>query len=112
MNKKVFLPIAFFLIVMVVFSSFQTQQDHKVLFEKAKYTMETKADLKEAINLFESLIKTYPNEKEYLAKSLLYQGMCYEKLGNQEAAKKYQRVIDNFSSQKNEVALAKVRLVL
>jgi Tol biopolymer transport system component len=95
---------------MVVFSSFQTQQDHKVLFEKAKYTMETKADLKEAINLFETLIKTYPNEKEYIAKSLLYQGMCYEKLGNQEAVKKYQKLVSNYPGQKNEVALAKERL--
>ncbi len=110
MNKKVFLPIAFFLIIMVVFSSFQTQQDHKVLFEKAKYTMETKADLKEAINIFESLIKTYPNEKEYVAKSLLYQGLCYERLGNQEAVKKYRQIVDNYPGQKDEVALAQERL--
>lgn len=72
--------------------------------------METKADLKEAINLFESLIKTYPNEKEYVAKSLLYQGMCYEKLGNQEAVKKYQRVVNTFSDQTEVVIMAKARL--
>ena len=87
--------------------SFQEMQDHKVLFEKAKYTMETKADLKEAINLFESLITSYPNEKEYVAKALLYQGMFYEKLGNQEAVKKYQRLVNNFPAQKNEGAIAK-----
>ena len=94
----------------VIFSSYQIQQDHKVLFEKAKYTMETKADLKEAINLFETLIKNYPNEKEYVAKSLLYQGLCYEKLGNQQAVKKYRQIVDNYPGQKNEVAYAKERL--
>ncbi|MCY1722617.1 tetratricopeptide repeat protein [Prolixibacteraceae bacterium Z1-6] len=110
MKAKRFYSIAIFLMITLVFTGFQNQQDHKVLFEKAKYTMETKANLKEAINLFESLIKTYPNEKEYVAKSLLYQGMCYEKLGNQEAVKKYQTLVNNFPGQKNEVTLAKERL--
>ncbi|RLD88448.1 MAG: hypothetical protein DRJ29_17310, partial [Bacteroidetes bacterium] len=90
--------------------AFQEMQDHKVLFEKAKYTMETKADLQEAITLFESLITSYPDEKEYVAKSLLYQGLCYEKLGNQEAVDKYQRLVKNYPGQKQEVALAEERL--
>lgn len=110
MKTKLFLLLVIFLAIGITSGTFQERQDHKVLFEKAKYTMETKADLKEAINLFESLIKTYPNEKEYVAKSLLYQGMCYEKLGNQEAVKKYQNLVDNYPGQKNEVALAKERL--
>jgi len=104
------LNIILILAVTVLFSSFQMQQDHKVLFEKAKYTMETKADLQGAIDLFENLIKKYPNEKEYVAKSLLYQGMCYERLGNQEAVKKYQRLVKNYPQQKNEVAYARDRL--
>ncbi|MBN2172781.1 MAG: PD40 domain-containing protein, partial [Bacteroidales bacterium] len=99
-----------FLIFTVIISSFQVQQDHKVLFEKAKYTMETKADLTAAIDLFETLIKQYPNEKEYVAKSLLYQGLCFEKLGNQEAVKKYQQLVQNYSDQKNEVDFARERL--
>jgi Tol biopolymer transport system component len=72
--------------------------------------METKADLKEAINLFETLIKNYPNEKDYVAKSLLYQGMCYERLGNLEAVEKYQQLVQKYPGQKNEVALAEKRL--
>lgn len=36
--------------------------------------------------------------------------MCYEKLGNQEAVKKYQTLVNNFPGQKDEVALAKERL--
>jgi len=103
-------PIIFIILTTIILSSFQTQQDHKVLFEKAKYTMETKADLKAAIDLFETLIKNYPNEKEYVAKSLLYQGMCYERLGNQEAIKKYQQLVQKYPGQKNEVALAEKRL--
>ena len=110
MKTKLFLLLVIFLAIGITSGTFQERQDHKVLFEKAKYTMETKADLKEAINLFESLIKTYPSEKEYVAKSLLYQGMCYEKLGNQEAVKKYQRLVNNFPEQENEVTIARERL--
>ena len=110
MKTKLFLLLVLFLATGITSTAFQEKQDHKVLFEKAKYTMETKADLKEAINLFESLITTFPNEKEYVAKSLLYQGMCYEKLGNQMAVKKYQRLVKNYPGQKQEVALAKERL--
>lgn len=64
------------MVIMFIFSSFQVPQDHKVLFEKAKYTMETKADLQEAIDLFEAIVKNYPDETAYVAKSLLYQGLC------------------------------------
>lgn len=110
MKTKHFLLLVLFLATTLPSMAFQEMQDYKVLFEKAKYTMETKADLKEAINLFESLITSYPDEKEYVAKSLLYQGMCYEKLGNQEAVKKYQRLVKNYPGQKQEVALAKERL--
>ena len=110
MKTKLYLLLILFLAPINTSIAFQEMQDHKVLFEKAKYTMQTKGDLKEAITLFESLIKTYPNEKEYVAKALLYQGMCYEKLGNQEAVKKYQRLVNNYPDQKGEVAIARERL--
>ena len=110
MKTKTFLHIVLSMVIMVVFSNFQVPQDYKVLFEKAKYTMETKADLKEAIDLFESIIKNYPGETAYVAKSLLYQGLCYEKLGNQEAVKKYQFLVKNYPGQKQEVAIARERI--
>jgi outer membrane protein assembly factor BamD (BamD/ComL family) len=64
MKAKLFFLLVLFLATTNTSTAFQEQQDYKVLFEKAKYTMETKADLNEAIALFESLIKTYPNKKE------------------------------------------------
>ena len=110
MKTKLLLLLVLLLATSISSQAFQESQDYRVLYEKAKYTMETKADLQEAITLFELLIKTYPNEKEYVAKSLLYQGLCYEKLGNQEAVKKYQYLVKNYPEQKNEVAIARERL--
>lgn len=110
MKTKHSLLLALFLATALPSMAFQEMQDYRVLFEKAKYTMETKADLKEAITLFESLISTYPDEKEYAAKAQLYIGLCYEKMGLKEAQKAYRKVIDNYPGQVQEIALAKERL--
>jgi TolA-binding protein len=72
--------------------------------------METKGDLNGAINLFNDIIKKYPKEREYAAKSQLYIGLCYEKLGVKEAQKAYELVVSEYADQKEMVALAKERL--
>ena len=85
-NKKVFIGIVFAIAISMAFSP-QNSSEHKVLFEKAKFTMETKGDLKGAIKLFEQIIQKYPNQREYAAKSQLYIGFCYKKLGLKESQK-------------------------
>lgn len=91
-------------------SALQNSSQHKVLFEKAKFMMETKGDLKAAIGLFEEIIQKYPDERDYAAKSQLYIGMCYEKLGTAEAERAFNKVIDNYPEQNNEVTIARERL--
>ena len=112
MNIKHILLIFTFLTILIFFFGFQTSSDPKVLFEKAKYTMETKGDLSAAIKIFEEIIKKYPNEREYAAKSQLQIGVCYEKLGKNEARKAYQRVIQEYADQKEVVSEAHARLAV
>ena len=69
MKTKLIFLLTIFLATVHTSMAFQEKKDHEVLYEKAMYTMETKADLNEAIKLFESLITTYPEEKEYAAKA-------------------------------------------
>ena len=83
MKTKTFLFVVFFIAAITLSVAAQEKQDYKILFEKAKYSMETKADLREAIKLFETLIKGYPQEKEFAANSQLLIGICFEKLGQQ-----------------------------
>lgn len=93
----------------------QNSSQHKVLFEKAKFTMETKGDLKGAIELFEEIIRKYPNERDYAAKSLYLMGICYEKLGEQQAQQAqstFQRIVKDYPDQTEEVNLAKEKLSL
>ena len=107
--KKSFILVAFMAAILMVVG-FQSSPDHKVLFEKAKFTMETKGDLRGAIKLFNEIIEKYPDEREYAAKSQLYIGLCYEKLGLKEAQKAYQKVVDNYPEQTEAVKVAKEKL--
>ncbi len=113
-SKKIFIFIAFTAAIFMAFG-FQNSSEHKVLFEKAKFTMETKGDLKGAIKLFSEIIKKYPDEREYAAKSQLYIGLCYEKLGLKQtkyAQKAFQKVVDDFPEQAEAVRIAKEKLNL
>jgi Tol biopolymer transport system component len=74
--------------------------------------METKGDLNGAINLFNDIIKKYPKEREYAAKSQLYIGLCYEKLGVAEAQKAYKKVVNSYPEQTETVKLANAKLSL
>jgi Tol biopolymer transport system component len=107
--KKIIISAAIAVVVLTAFG-LQNSPEHKVLFEKAKFAMETKGDLNSAIKLFNEIIKKYPGEREYAAKSQLYIGLCYEKLGNAEARTAYERVVRDFADQSEIVAQARVRL--
>jgi TolA-binding protein len=103
MNHKKTLLVLIFIGVLLTASGFQTSPEYKILFEKAKFTMETKGDLNGAITLFNDIIKKYPKEREYAAKSQLYIGLCYEKLGVKEAQKAYLKVVSSYPEQTESV---------
>jgi len=113
---KSFIPMAFAIglaVAVCAASALQNSSQHKVLFEKAKFTMETKGDLKGAIELFEEIIKKYPKERDYAAKSQLYIGMCYEKLGQEQAGKAqraFEKVVKNYPEQAEVVKVANEKL--
>lgn len=107
--KKSFLVTAL-LAVFLIATGALSSPEYAVLFEKAKYTMETKGDLEGAIKIFNNIIKKYPKEREFAAKSQLYIGLCYEKLGNAQARTAYERVVREYADQSEIVAQARVKL--
>ena len=109
--KKSFLVTAL-LAVFLIATGALSSPEYAVLFEKAKYTMETKGDLEGAIKIFNEIIKKYPKEREFAAKSQLYIGLCYEKLGVKEAQKAYRKVIDSYPEQTESVKVANEKLSL
>jgi tetratricopeptide (TPR) repeat protein len=70
--------------------------------------METRGDYPAALQLFEQIAKG--NDRNLAARSLLYAGICYEKIGSQGARSAYERLIRDFADQAGPVAAARARL--
>ena len=87
-----------------------TAQTPEQLYQKGLTKEEGEGVLQDAINFYNQIADNPKADKSLQAKALLHIGMCYEKLGMQEAIKAYQRLVANFPAQKNEVAYARERL--
>lgn len=87
----------------------QEQQAQKMLGE-AVYEEEVNGDLNKAIDTYQLIISQYPDNRKISAEAYYHMGICYEKLGNQEAMKAYEEVIRNYGEQKEVVAMARDRL--
>ncbi|MBN1221697.1 MAG: tetratricopeptide repeat protein, partial [Candidatus Aminicenantes bacterium] len=110
--KKIVLSTILISMTALIITAFGNQNapEHKVLFEKARYTMETKGDLKGAIELFKEIIRKYPDDRVYAAKSQYYIGICYEKLGLSQAKSAFQEVVEKYPEQTEAVNRAKEKL--
>jgi Tol biopolymer transport system component len=95
-----------------VFNSLSYQQTAGELFEKALYMEEAQGDLQKAIELYQKILKQFPENREVAAKAQLRIGLCYEKLGLKEAEKAFQKVIDNYPEQAEAVKMAKEKLAI
>jgi len=109
MKSRIFIFI-FLAFAVVILSSAYIQQSAEQLYQSGLYKEEVEGELEKAIEIYERIIKDFPENESTAAKALYHIGMCYEKLGKQEAQKAYQRLIDEYPGQKQEVALAKERL--
>ncbi|MDO9579277.1 MAG: tetratricopeptide repeat protein [Bacteroidales bacterium] len=86
-------------------------QSAEQIYQKGLMKEEGEGALQEAIVLYNQVTDNSTAEISLRAKALLHTGMCYEKLGTQEAVKAYQRLVTSFPTQKNEVAIARERLM-
>jgi len=96
--------------LLFVFGNLLSQESAAEVFEKAFYYEDVQGDLQKAIELYEQILKQFPENREIAAKAQLHIGLCYEKLGLQEAPKAYQKVLDDFPEQKEAVKLAQEKL--
>jgi tetratricopeptide (TPR) repeat protein len=93
-----------------VFLSANIQQTAEQLYQSGIYKEEIEGELEKAVEIFEKILIDYPDNKTTAAKALYHIGLCYEKLGNLEAQKAYQRLIEEYPGQIQQVNLAKERL--
>lgn len=108
--KKYAILIAVLILLLITLSPFcNALQNGYDLFQKALAKERGEGNLEEAISLYRKVIAETKDES-LAAKAQLRIGICYEKLGMKEAQKAYQKVIDNYPSQKETVKVAKEKL--
>jgi Tol biopolymer transport system component len=109
-SKKIFIILFLSFGLLLFFSNLSAQQTAGELFEKALYMEEAQGDLQKAIELYQKVLKQFPENREVAAKAQLRIGLCYEKLGLKEAQKAFQKVIENYPEQAEAVKMAKEKL--
>lgn len=91
----------------VAMAAFQEGED---LFQKALRLERNEGKIKEAIVLYQQILTEFKNDRTLAAKAQLHIGYCFEKIGQKEAQKAYQSVIDQYADQTEQVAAARARL--
>lgn len=107
-----FFILGVFALALVLASPGEIQQSAEQLYQSGLYKEEVEGELEKAVEIYAKIIKDFPDNRPVAAKALYHIGLCYEKLGKQEAQKAYQRLIEEYPGQKREVAMAKERLAL
>jgi len=95
-----------FVFIFIGVSSGYAQQSAEQLYQSGLYKEEIEGDLDAAIKIYETIINEYPENRPVAAKTYLHIGLCYEKLGLEEAQKAYRKVVEGYPEQKQEVAMA------
>ncbi len=102
--------IVLFMACLLGTSAFLLSQSAAALFEQGLLKENAEGDLNGAIAVFSRVAGDKAADPSIRAKAQLHIGMCYEKLGQREARTAYQKVIDGYPQQHQEVALAREKL--
>ena len=85
-------------------------QSSQQLFQKGMIQEEGEGNLTKAIEIYKSIVDDVSVDRELRAKALLHVGICYEKLGNQNARRTYQKLISEYSDQEAIAAVGLEKL--
>ena len=107
-RRKTIVTIMAISLILGSYQSFaQTAED---LISKGIQLEEVKGELEKAIEVYQTIVTRFSDNRPIAAKAQLHVGLCYEKLGLKQAQEAYQAVIQNYGEQKDVVAKAQERL--
>ena len=86
------------------------QKTPESMLGAAMHQAEVQGDLKGAIAAYQKVVATRGVSRKTAADALLRMGQCYEKLGDTESRKAYERVLREYADQKEAVVVARARL--
>jgi Tol biopolymer transport system component len=88
----------------------QKDEQGEVMLQAAKQKQLVEGDLEAAIQLYKNILANHSGNHAVAAMALLEMGQCYERLGNTEARKAYERVLRDYADQTEAAAQARTRL--
>jgi Tol biopolymer transport system component len=111
--KRIFTLLAVItLAALSVMALAQRDKEAETLFHRGVHFEEVRGELKEAIAVYEEIVKKYPENRPVTAKALYHLGLCYEKLGLKQAADAFQAVVERYPEQTETVVLAREKLAV
>ena len=84
--------------------------DPQAALGEAQHLEEAEGNYPAAIEAYKKILARHGSNRPVAAKALVRMGKCYEKLGDAESRKAYERVLREYSDQKDEVSVARARL--
>jgi hypothetical protein len=82
----------------------------QMMFEAARKKEVVDGDLNTAIQQYKTIASKYAGDRAVAANALIRMADCYQKLGDAESQKIYERVLRDYGDQKEAVAVARARL--
>ena len=105
-------PVIILVLLGAVALSAWVQENPRTLYERARLLDEGNQNLPEAIRLYGQVADSGKEQPALAARALVQMGRCQERLGQAEARKAYQRVLDEYPQQLEAVKLARERLAV
>jgi Tol biopolymer transport system component len=110
LRMTMFVPATIVGALLTIGSSTPQSADPGVRLRAAIETEEVDGDLEAAIGQYLAIVESNGNHRAVAAQALLRLGGCHEKLGQEEAARVYRRLVDDYPDQVDEAAAARQRL--
>jgi Tol biopolymer transport system component len=108
--RKILTMIMAISLILMNYQSFaQTAEE---LLPKAIQLEEVQGELEQAIEVYQTIVTGFPENRPIAARAYLHMGRCYEKLGKKDAQKAYNMVIHDYADQDEMVKEAKARLAV
>jgi Tol biopolymer transport system component len=85
-------------------------QSGNELYQQALVKERAEGDVQGAIEIYQRIVRGFAGDRPLAAKALVQMGLCYEKLGSQEARNAYQQVVEEYVDQTESVEQARARL--
>jgi len=102
--------IALFVILLISYHTPSFSQDAEKLYQKGLVKEEGEGSLQEAIDIYNQVVENTSADRSLRAKALLHIGICYEKLGQENAKRIYRKLITDFADQEAIVAIGREKL--